>query len=578
DASAGVPPLPVPIPLPLGGETPPDVDLPELDLEELGELVVEEVVDEPPRSGSPLPATSAGSAAPAVPALDVPLSGNVREVPLPRLVYKLYLATFSGVVHLASSAANRTIYVWGGMPVRVDSQQLNEALGRMLLEHGRLTVDQYTRSLEMMQEKGCRQGEALIEMGAISELDLLDALQQQTEVKLTNSFAWREADYRLEARTDFARDSVLSEVHPLKAIWRGVHEHYDLDSLLGYFVELQSRYIVATELFGVYFETLGPFLRNLDLMKHLDGKTTFAQALQQDPRTLEVAQVLYVLLVTDMVQPTQEPGAAAREPSALSRQALPTDPAEASRLADEIAGEYLRVKESDYVDALRVDTSSSSEEVDAAYANIIAALKLDNLPPGLSDEVLKRAREIREILARARLVMRNPVARNRYLVEQQNRFDQMVMPVVEAVVEEDVTPQQPRALELDVLGGRAMTFAGQKLFNEGQSLMKQEKYAEAIEKFQRAIEVCDSEASFRVALGQAIWHADQDRGEATRARVVTCLQQALQLDPAHTEANLEMARLLIETGNQDRAYAYVQRVLQRAPEHQEARRLLASLG
>jgi len=79
-------------------------------------------------------------------------------------------------------------------------------------------------------------------------------------------------------------------------------------------------------------------------------------------------------------------------------------------------------------------------------------------------------------------------------------------------------------------------------------------------------------------LGQALWKVEGSSGEAARMRVVTCLQQALQLDPSHIDANLEMARLLIETGNRDRAYAYVQRVLQKHSSHPEARRLLASLG
>ena len=61
------------------------------------------------------------------------------------------------------------------------------------------------------------------------------------------------------------------------------------------------------------------------------------------------------------------------------------------------------------------------------------------------------------------------------------------------------------------------------------------------------------------------------------SRVVTCLEQALQLDPGHVGANLEMAKLLHKTGANDRATAYLQRVLQRAPESQEARRLLADL-
>ena len=42
-----------------------------------------------------------------------------------------------------------------------------------------------------------------------------------------------------------------------------------------------------------------------------------------------------------------------------------------------------RVKESDYLDALRVDPAATPEEVDAAFNNIVSALHLENMPAGM---------------------------------------------------------------------------------------------------------------------------------------------------------------------------------------------------
>jgi FimV-like protein len=56
------------------------------------------------------------------------------------------------------------------------------------------------------------------------------------------------------------------------------------------------------------------------------------------------------------------------------------------------------------------------------------------------------------------------------------------------------------------------------------------------------------------------------------------MQQALQLDPSHLEANLELARAYVDVGLGFNAKPLLERVLQRAPEHQQARRLMAKLA
>jgi len=286
-------------------------------------------------------------------------------------------------------------------------------------------------------------------------------------------------------------------------------------------------------------------------------------------------------LVSDMVRAAKEPGPAARAPTpAVMKPGVGTsDPVELARLADEIAAEYLRIKGSDYLDVLRVEISSTPEEVDAAYTNILTSLKLEELPAGMADDVLRRAGEIKDIFARARMVIRDPKMRDRYLLGQQQQFSRPGSLATDSRLEAaSGLPPLAQSLELDVGGAKVSILEAQRYFSDGQGMMERGDWANATQAFRKAIGANAGEPSYRVALGRAIWQAEKDKGEITRSRVVTCLQQALQIDPAHMEANLEMAKMLTEAGNRERAVAYVQRVLQRAPEHEEAKRLLASLG
>jgi CheY-like chemotaxis protein len=607
-APASAPSSPfTPIPLPIAPATPQfDDDLPELELGAVAEdSIPEPRAAEPAVTPAPTLAPAAQTSPPApgpTPApvrqpsgqLTLPLEGDLAQVPLPRLLYELYVATFTGVVQITRASVARTVFIRSGIPVHVDSHQMAEMLGRLLVEHGRITMDEYARSLQVMQTQGIRQGEALVQIGALRQSELLDAMRLQTEVKLSNAFTWRDGHYRIEPGPGFEGGTILCEVQPISAIWRGVHEHYDLESLLTYFAGLTGKYAVATEMFAVHCDSIAPYIRDLELLAVLDGSTTFDAALADQGRQLRVAQALYVLLVTDMIEAADGPGAAATVPqsaaapgtgpaargaAAKTAAAAPADPEELQRIADEIARDYMRLKESDYFDALRLEPTSTADEVDVAYENLVRALRLDDLPDGLPPDVVSRAREIGDILNRARMVLRDPRMRERYLAGQQQQYGLPGDPSVGAQPEQAAAPMAGSAtLELDVDGSRQASIIAERAYQAGLGLMQAERWEDAGRKFQEAIAAAPREPAYRVALGRAIVAAEGIRHEATRHKAATCVQQALQLDPSNLEANLEMAKLLAASGKRDRAYSYVQRVLQRSPDHPEARQVLASLG
>jgi CheY-like chemotaxis protein len=525
------------------------------------------------RPGSPLPPS-------------LPPQGELSAMPVPRIVFELYLASFTGVVQLTRQGLKRAIYCRGGLPVRVDSNQVDETLGRLLVQHGRITDEQYAHALEHAATKNKSDGDALVELGTISSSELLDALRELTEQRLVNSFAWRDGSFRIDSDASFTDKSLLSEVHPLRSIWRGVREHYDLVSLMTYFAALRAHYAVATELFSVHFDTLGSFLRELDMATLLDGKTTFEAALRSDDsRAMEIAQAIYVLLVCDMVRPSTKPGAAAVLPQKVEAQraaTAPTDYREVTRICDEVAREYIRVKESDYFEALRVEPDSSVEDVEAAYYNVVKPYIPEMMPAGLPDDVVRRAKEICEILARAKSVLRDPAQKERYIAAQRQKF--AVSEAAEAEQRKQSgapPPGGPRDLMLDideeVEKVREQRLVSEKAFNEGLRYMKGGNPSMARQKFEIAIRLNDREPTYRTALAQAfIALAPVDR--AAQRHAVACLQQALQLDPSQVEANFEMAKLVAGAGQNDAAKVHLQRVLQRSPEHKEGRALLKKLG
>lgn len=347
----------------------------------------------------------------------VPPEGDLATTPLPRLLFELYGGTYCGTLRLSRKGVDRVIDVWNGFPVAVTvtPSQEDDDLATVLRDHGRITPEQYR---DAKRRANGREAQLLVALGIIDERDLLDAIREQTELRMAASFSWRDGTYKVTPSRAPPDSVVLSEVHPVKIIWRGVCEHYDVGSLLAFFSPLRARYIVATEVFPIHYETLGPFLRSVGVAHLLNGKTTFEQALRSDDsHALTIAHTLYVLIVTEMIRAQSKPGEAATFPDAQAqaRQSIPVDYRELTRACEEVARTYLSLKERDYFAMLELPRHATEKDVAAAYDKLAKPFRVDNLLPGLPDDVQRRAREIDQLLRRARDTLSSPDERRRYL-------------------------------------------------------------------------------------------------------------------------------------------------------------------
>ncbi|MBI5511940.1 MAG: tetratricopeptide repeat protein [Deltaproteobacteria bacterium] len=530
---------------------------------------------------SPLPPAPAPAPAPAVserpaPSVvrptplppSVPRQGDLASMPLPRLLFELYIATYSGIVRLSRKSAERAIYIWGGFPVRVDAEQLAESLGVLLRDEGRITEEQYAAAQELVLERNIKLGEALVEVAALRESELLDALREQTERKLVATFAWRDGSYQIVDDLRFANKAVLSEIHPLKAIWRGVRETYDLMGLMTFFAKLRTRYIEATDLFTIHFDSLGPFLRELDLLPLLNGHTTFEAALRaDDARGLELAQALYVLLVTDMIRPTAKPGRAAAPLRAVATAApggAAVDYRDLMAAAERIAKEYLRVTGASYFAALEVEEYAGADVVEAGFQRVTLRLTADAGIAASSPDVVKRARQIADTLAEARRVLTDPALRTHYL---QTLFEREPEIPLDTEVGAGATTAADSAR-------RETLINAEQAFRDGTRLLEAGDADGARAHLRRAVELNPSEPTYHAGLAQVAIALAAPDADTT---VLAHLEAALRLDPANLVANLEAAKLFCRQGHLPQAKSHLDRILQRAPHHQLARRLLAEI-
>jgi hypothetical protein len=140
-----------------------------------------------------------------MPMSDVLTPGRLEDQPFPALAGRIFREGRTGGLTIESGARRRTVWFLGGNPVAVVSEDPGDHLARFLLEHGRISEDEYARLAALPETRD-----------GIARADFLpkEALNWIVKFRFVNLcyelFRWEEGDY------SFAEGSPPRELFLLK--------------------------------------------------------------------------------------------------------------------------------------------------------------------------------------------------------------------------------------------------------------------------------------------------------------------------------------------------------------------------
>jgi CheY-like chemotaxis protein len=146
-----------------------------------------------------------------------------KEPPI-EVLWSVMRSKLTGAVHFEQGKRKKVVVVENGMPLAVRSNLARESLGRRLLDAGRIDELTYNESIRRSKATGKRQGEILVQMGAINESVLRETLEEQSADKLTDIFSWTEG--RTWTQAGVRAVSLSTELvgwTPRLTVLRGVH-------------------------------------------------------------------------------------------------------------------------------------------------------------------------------------------------------------------------------------------------------------------------------------------------------------------------------------------------------------------
>lgn len=129
--------------------------------------------------------------------MEIPLKGNIRDYSFPKMLVQLNRKRATGTLSVSTPHFTKNIYLIKGDAVFASSSYEDDRLGEMLLKAGKITVEQYDKSVEILKATKKRQGAILVELGYLSPKDLFWGVKYQVKEIIYSLFQLEEGEFEL---------------------------------------------------------------------------------------------------------------------------------------------------------------------------------------------------------------------------------------------------------------------------------------------------------------------------------------------------------------------------------------------
>lgn len=457
------------------------------------------------------------------------LSGQADTLTLARLFGTIFRERRTGRLFLceADHAREKVISFRQGVPISANSNTEEEWIGELLIGQGIIDRVSFDEAVEHARSHGKRIGSALIYLEKLSPRELKRALSVQAMERLLNAFRMKSGTYQFIADESAAEDEILLVASPRDIIETG------LSAALG------AREV--TEILAGYGD---PTFRveGADAMAG-DLHDTDKAALRILERGQPLSRCLDRVAQAARLTPAE---ARLRVLSLIQLGVLRVGGAE----IDTLEAVLHALEATDFYRMLDVRRAASAEEVETAYRRKVIEYQAASRPD--EAEAMRRLRDkIAATLDRARSTLSDPTERAMYerAVQLGLDFDQ---------------PEVRRRLEHE------------QLVQQGNALVRQQKYTEAFDAFSRAGTLIPDDPQVYVQLGWTRFLAS-DRTRDAAGDAIADIERALRLSRENDDAYVTMGKIHRLTGDMQQAEADLRRAIEINPHNNEAQSELRML-
>ncbi len=489
--------------------------------------------------------------------MDIPLKGNLSDYPVARIFISLNKAALTGILSVTTERFTKKVYFQKGDAIFAASTLEDDRLGEMLLKAGKINLEQYDRSVELLKKTGKRQGTILVELGYLTPKELFWSVKYQVREIIYSLFNLDHGEYELLPGPLPTEEVITLKMSIGNLIYEGIRRITNWSMLKrqipdNLILRLSSNPLTLFQ--DIEFSDIDKKILTL-----VDGKKTVKQIIDNawvSPfEALKTLYTLYALGIIEEVKPREE-----EELVTLSIDEIfkPVH-MEEDLFIKRVNEFYKRIGSMNYLEILGISEEASTKEITKRYFELTREYHPDksyNYPdPALKERLLS----IVKVITEAYNTLKDPSSRQRYIKSLKGESTVTSPPTVGGTqggtnvppCETPTVTSPPKDLDL----------------KKAISLIKAERYSDAITHLQEIIKAEPGNAEARNYLALAY----MKKGDYSLAQ--EAMLSALRIKPS-SEYYTNLGLIYIKMKALKDAEASFQKALELNPSNEKAKKYL----
>lgn len=227
---------------------------------------------------------------------------DLRESALPEMLFTIDRFQVPGVIEVEREGVLKRVFIREGNVVHATSTDLADSLGAFLERTGKLTVEQFRKTMEAREgAPGKRYGELLIESGLLSPGEIHRAIRKQIEGIVWSLFYWLEGELRFKIG-GFPEPSTIRIQLPMRqVIYEGIKRAPNAKALVARLGRKETVFEASHRLDDLI--EIGLDENEYELLKLVDGQRTLYDVCTQGPfPAADNAKVMYAFYVLRLIR------------------------------------------------------------------------------------------------------------------------------------------------------------------------------------------------------------------------------------------------------------------------------------
>jgi len=474
--------------------------------------------------------------------MEIPSKGNIKDRSLVKILVLLNRNRKTGTLSVANSSITKNIYLNMGDVIFASSSYADDRLGEMLLKAGKITVEQYDKSVEVLKSTGKRQGAILVELGFLTPKEIFWGLKYQVNEIIQSMFLLEDADYEFKEGALPAQEVISLKMSMGNLIYAGVNRIINWTRIRNEMPDTDSVLKLSEDPLSL-FQNIELSSQDKKILSLIDGKKTIKEIIDGSwMGSFEALKILYVLWSIGMIEETALPKETlkARKPeeAALNEILRPLSEEEASTIT-KINSLHSKLGSLSLNELLEVDERSDSETIKKAYYRLAKEYHPDRHLTFTDPDTKTKLTTIFDALTKAHNTLKDEKLRAKY-------YKSLTSPK-KTVAEE---------------GERA-----ESQFKNGIAEFKKGNYWGAVENFKWAINLKPDNATYLSYLSLAY---SKVPGKLKEAEEV--LHQAIKIEPFNADLHANLGLIYTKAGLTKRAHSCFQKALKIDPRHEKAQK------